>query len=329
MKELINYKDIKINGFFVPYSKWETRVEEDSKNEFCLEDLFYAISRTGKKEAELKIKHLECGNSFMRKGALWVGNKTCPVCSMQLTVSYLHAVFSIIFNHEYKNVENEKDIGFRGINGGVCKYDLYIPNLNGKDTLFEFQSRFHDNKATHDKNKKEYAEALGYNVIQIDHRKINLLEELKLYFPTCLEIPNYVFSELDTFKKASLVGVQELISKNYTVSDISKTLSIPIHIIHKGLCNGLLIPNEDRKEALYGKKSIVVLYYGGEYFRSFDSRYDAQQTINIKIPKIFANSATYCKGYFVVFKEDYDSGKYIIPKEIKKHILKIYKYTHS
>ena len=113
-------------------------------------------------------------------------------------LSKLHITMSIIAKHLYPNSENEYDIGFKGDNGGVSKYDLFIPSYKGKNTLFEFQSRFHDGKEDFDERKKNFAIENGYDIIQIDHRNVKIQDVVKQYFNLDY-IPDYVNKEFHTY----------------------------------------------------------------------------------------------------------------------------------
>lgn len=225
------------------------RVETETDNEFKFIDVFYKTrSDNGRNEGYLKIKHWDCGYEFEKTIGSWGSQKSCPRCVGMMKVSYLHAVISLLFEKYYKRVEFEKDIGFKGDKGGKSKYDLYVPNYKGKNTLFEFQSRFHDGKEDFDNRKKNFAINKGYELIAIDHRDVALLDIIKDLFPTLDSIPEWIDDELHRFKKLNLSKAQNLLDQNYTYIEIANVLRTTESTVSHAVRDGRLIRNDKQNQ---------------------------------------------------------------------------------
>lgn len=148
----------------------------------------------------LRIYHKKCNGIFVKSLGEWTTTPKCSICSPKYSVSYLHGVLTILFKKYYDNVISEYDIGFKGEKGGISRYDLFVPKLNGVDTIFEFQSRYHDDKKEFDLKKHNFAVDLGYKVIALDHRYTDINKIIKEYF-NLNEVPSWVNEELKIFKR--------------------------------------------------------------------------------------------------------------------------------
>lgn len=147
----------------------------------------------------ITIKHKQCGEVFVKSLGEWTTTPKCPICSSKYSASFLHCALSVLFMHYYSDCKNEYDIGFKGDKGGISRYDLFVPNFKGVDTIFEFQSRYHDDKEDFDRRKKEYAESKGYVLIALDHRSVDINKIVKEYFDLD-SIPLWVYEEIEKFK---------------------------------------------------------------------------------------------------------------------------------
>lgn len=222
-----------------------------------------------------------------------------------------------IYAHvEFKNVEEEYDIGFTGENGGVSKYDLFIEDyFNGK-TLFEFQSRFHDGKEGFDLKKFNFAKKAGYNIIQLDCRRITPQSALSKYFNLNVsseEIANHLkFSATKDYQ-----WVQELLLKNISVKKISEITGVPEHCIHHKMRDGTLSKAKDRKFVLYGKTPIVQLDLEGNFIKRFDSSYAAFKELGYRVDSCVAGLTRHAHCFIFIKELDYISKNYKIPDKIR------------
>lgn len=287
------------------------KVDTETNDEFKFLNKHRVRTTNGNETWEITIRHMECGSVFNKLMSSWNANKSCPECSMKLSVSYLHAVSALLFKKYYPDVEFEKDIGYRGVNGGISKYDLYIPNLNGKNTLIEFQSRYHDfeEKKINDKNKKKFAIDNGYELICYDSRTTTIEYVLKKYFKKLDCVPEDIINDVKSFNKnIELENAQELLDLNMSVPKIAKKLGVTKWNIYGAIDSGRLT-----RRTKYGRKPIVMLDQSGEYISEFESvgKCYEETGINSK-SSIYQNHITK-DGYYFVKKEDYESGNYSIP----------------
>lgn len=310
--DLLHYSEIKINGFFKSYSSWRELVDNE---EFIMTDLFYKTRNNGRKEAVLEIKHITCGRLFLKQSNNLKAQKMCPHCSNERSVSKLHAVLSILFKEYYVGVENEYDIGFKGLSGGTSKYDLYVPNLNGFNTIFEFQSKYHDGNEKHDLIKESYAIENGYKFIALDARYIKINEIVNFYFPMYNEIPKFVLDKISYFNKSYVDynTIQDLLNNKITVKEISKITNISENIIHHKMSKGLLKKKRDTNR-------IVQLDLYGNYINSFKTMWEIRKKENIRCKYALDNKTYYAKEYFWIYEKDYETNNYNL--ENNKHFLK-------
>lgn len=292
------------------------KVDFETNGEFKFLKKHRVRTVSGNETWEIKIRHNECGNVFKKLMNAWDANKSCPECSMKLSVSYLHAVSALLFKKYYSGVELEKDIGYRGANGGVSKYDLYVPNLNGENTLIEFQSRYHDfkEKKINDKAKKIFAENKGYKLLCYDSRVTTIEDMLSKYFKGLNSIPDDIINDIKSFNKnIDLKNAQELLDLNMSVPKIASKLGVTKWNIYGAIDSGRLTRNTK-----YGRKPIVMLTQKGEYVREFESVDKCYEQTGISARSSIYQDCITKDGYYFVRQEDYESGEYSIPTKIAK-----------
>lgn len=162
-------------------------------------------------------------------GILYNGVRNCWNCAQSLKESKLANILKQVCIHEDRSTIIEYDAGFRGKNGGISRYDIYIKSRN---LLIECQSRLHLDPE-HDYNKKLYAKNNHYNFLEIDNRKYSELEAIQLLFPWINEIPDYIdFSTLNG--NNYLVDknrVQQLLDAGLTYKEIACRLNTTTSII--------------------------------------------------------------------------------------------------
>lgn len=302
---------------FQKYKEFYKKDIEDNHSElYEYVDFISKKDSRGKNISYIIVKHKICGESFLRSAAVWKNNKRCPVCSKNRSVSLLHASMCYYGKQLYPESEFEYDAGFRGHHGGISEYDLFIPNYKGSNTLFEFQSRFHDYKTEFDKEKKKFAEDTGYTFIAIDCREISPIEAVFKYYNikvTDKEIQeNFLFNKNYDMKK-----VQELLDKNLSVKNISQITKISENVIYHNMHSGYLIQKENRKEALYGKCPVIQLTLSGEFIKEFESGWAVFKELGFKVDSCVSGLTRHAHGYLFIKKSDYESGNYIIPKKVR------------
>ena len=298
----------------LPIEIWKQRVEVETKGEFLLEDVYYRTVSSGGKTAVLRIKHSECGHEFDRRGGQWYAtSKSCPRCTTLMTVSYTHAILALLFEKYYKGTIFEKDIGFRGGKGGLSAYDVFVPNLDGRDTLIEFQSRYHDNTTKKDRRKKEYAESKGYKCLQIDHREKSTIEVVQSFFPFLEEIPEQIKKEVKRFYKLDVQWAQSLLSQGISISKIAEIMGCKSGALYSAVRDGRLKKNSDHNIRVYGIKQVVQLDMSGNFVQEFPSRNSAYVSTGINLDSALKGICKYAGGYIWLYKEVYERGDYQIP----------------
>ena len=264
----------------------------------------------------ITVKHKTCEHVFKRVASAWKTNKSCQYCSSIRSVSLLHAIMFCYATKIFNGCENEYDIGFTGKNDGVSKYDLFIPKYKGHKTLFEFQSKYHDDKKEFDIEKRIFAENLGYVVIQLDCREITPIEAVNVYFGINLNLED-VSKNKDFVRDYDLYEAQMLLDKNLSVACVSDITGISKNIIYHELSQGVLIGKEDRKSVLYGKTKIVQLDLYGNFIRYFDSGWQAYKELGFKVDSCVSGKTRHSHQYLFIKREDYEKGNYDIPKKIR------------
>lgn len=308
--ELINYKDHKTQ--LITYETWENRVTEYLGIDFKLIDVWYKKDYRDKMVCFLEIKH-NCNESFIKNAYNIKHQKNCPICISKMQVSYLHAIICTLFEKYYNGVEMEKDLGFKGDNDGISRYDLYIDDYKGKPTVIEFQSRYHDGKEELDKRKKQHAIDLGCSFYEFDSRDGDILKVAKIFFPSLESIPDWAYENVGKFKKTDLSGVQELLNKYYTVEKVANALNISKNVIHHNVNNGNLTKPHDHAKIVYNKKSVIQLDLDGNFINEYETMYKVEKNLGIKIGQInLKGNVVYRRGYIWVYSSNYYNNNYSV-----------------
>jgi predicted DNA-binding protein YlxM (UPF0122 family) len=310
-------KITKEERFTESYNFYKNDIAENYSELYKFINFEYKIDPSkNRNHGVITVKHKICGEIFSRVAVAWKTNKNCFHCSLNRSVSLLHASMCYYGKEIYPNSEFEYDIGFKGDSGGTSKYDLFIPDYNGLPTLFEFQSRFHDYKIEFDKRKKKFAEDSGYRLIPVDPRKISPIESLYKYYG--INVSNKEIQENFLFtRNYDMKKVQELLNKNLTVSEISEITNISKNIIHNTISKGFLELRKDRKEVLYGKTPVIQMTITGDFIKEFDSSWQVYKELGYNVWSCLSGICHHCHGYLFVKKDDYKSGNYTIPEKIR------------
>jgi len=151
----------------------------------------------------------------------------CAVCSNNVTESAMATVLKQVLKYEC-NAVCEYDAGYRGVNGGISKYDIYIPDFKGFKVLVECQSRYHDNYANmnNDTLKEKYALKNGYKLIALDSRDYTPLEAIQKFLPQAKKIPYYVDMSVGNKKIFPIKEAQDLLNEGKTYNEISNILGV-------------------------------------------------------------------------------------------------------
>lgn len=188
---------------------------------------------------------------------LYSGVRNCWRCAQNLKESKLANILKQVCIHEDKSTIIEYDAGFRGKNGGISRYDIYIKSRN---LLIECQSHLHLD-VEHDKNKKLYAQNNGYKFLEIDNRDYSEIEAIQLIFPWIDKIPDYInFKTLNGSN--NLVDkniVQELLDRGFTYKEIAERLNTTTSIIDHMIQSKKVIRNVKSKGNRLDKYSSKVL----------------------------------------------------------------------
>lgn len=314
---------IKLNKFSkITLEEWETKIL-NGNDEYDILNIFYKRRKNGRNETKVKLRHKNCNAEFTRYASSIKNKKiSCPLCNNFTKVSYLHSVISTVFMNNYKNVETEYDIGFKGVNGGISRYDLYIPNYNNTQTLIEFQSRFHDTEEQKiiDENKKEYAIKKGYNFISIDHRDMSIEEAVSFFFGNNFKL-NLDVLDLSRFNRLNLKQAQELLNQYLTYKEIEKIMGVGNGTINHAVNSKRLQLPPNHHRVTRNIHSIIQLSMNGDFIDEFNTSYEMMHKLGYRV--IVTKNKQQCSyGYFWLVKEDYESNNYTIPLYTRNHIQK-------
>ena len=316
----------------VTYKEWKNRIECDG--EFELLNVFYKVrTDTKRNETWLKFKHKVCGTVMERNGNGYTrANSTinCSRCGNSLTVSHLHATISSIALKLYNGAQIEYDIGFVGEKGGSSPYDLFIPNYNEKDTLFEFQSRFHDGREDFDNRKKEYAIGHGFNFVALDHRNTNIKDVAKQLFGVT-NIADYDDRVMFNRFKVDLNELQKLVSNYTPMKTIAKKYKVSETCIKTTLNTGVIDVPSDYIKVIRREKELIQLTMDGDFVAEYKNSNHAGKVLGKKLA--FSDNTmkekhhnVICQhGYAWITKDNYLSNNYTIPDIAQKHCKTFYK----
>lgn len=257
------------------YAKTNTRTHE----QFCQEtyqlvgDEYSILGKYNLVTDYIKMKHNICGyewdiqpNSFLNSGT------RCPRCANERNESIMAIALKQVLKYYYKNTEWEYNAGFKGLNGGISRYDIFVPELNL--LLIECQSEYHDNfeKQEIDKLKKQYALNNGYNYIAIDKRDYTPLEAIQIFFPNIKKIPKWVDTSMRHIRSTwDIIKVQNLLNEGYTIPEIGQILDISPTILQAGIKRKAIVkPNNYKIKQLKQRKKIVQLDLDGNFIKEYD-----------------------------------------------------------
>lgn len=298
------------------YYKDDVNNYPNDKFEFI--DFFYKKAKNGRNEGCLSIRHQMCDQVFVRRAVDWAKNKNCSICSLHRQVSYLHSLFCTVAKSLYDDAETEYDAGFKGVNGGKSKYDLYIPNYLGHKTLFEFQSRFHENKEEYDALKADCAKSNGYVFYAIDSRKTKADCAVSQYFGDGVVTEEMRRTAIRFKPDFDYDYCQQLLDENIAITDIAEIMGETKHRIAHRIKDGRLPISEDRKRVLFGKEPVVQLTLHGEFVAEYESSYRVYQEKGWGVSTCVSGFTRHCQGFVFLKKTDYESGYYSLPVFIRR-----------
>lgn len=133
----------------------------------------------------IKIKHLECGNTYKTKPYKFVLGSRCPICNHSKGETLVENILLDL------NLEFERQKTFRTLkNKNNLYYDFYLPNQN---LLIEYQGIQHyepreifggvdsfNIQVKNDNIKRKYAKDNNYNLLEISYKvdKYNSIKEV-------------------------------------------------------------------------------------------------------------------------------------------------------
>jgi hypothetical protein len=270
------------------------------------DDTPYDISYASNQKRWFKCHNNIHESEYKLIGGFSSGNR-CSICSRQLKESRLATTLKQVLKHNYPQTIWEYDAGFRGLNGGVSKYDIYVPELN---LLIEVQSHYHEEEEQKksDKLKKEFAISNGYNYNALDCRVLTPLEGVQVFFPNIKSIPSYVFDLKDTLRNWDVTLAQKIINEDndLTYDEIGESLGVNGSTIKSAIRDGILDGSKHKIHNKGCRKSIVQLTLDGEYIKTFLKITDAEEETGIN------NIHACCKGqykfagnYIWMYEKDY------------------------
>ena len=304
---------MKLKNAKLTFEDWKNRVETNNKD-FTLLETYYQKISNGRNRTYLKLKHEICGTIFDKDSNKAMNKKNhyiinCPKCGNTMRVSYLHAIISSIAKKLYPLSKFEYDIGFRN---GKSRYDLFIPNLNGKDTIIEFQSRYHDQNKEFDKEKRLFAENLGYTYLSFDHREITENEVCNILFGVNIEDIKDINLESFYSINLNLKSIQEDLNNYKSIKAITRDYNTNETVIRTLIKNKILIRPEDHVKVVRMEKSIVRLSMDGEFIKRYKNPYEYTKETGFKVA-IKKDNITICHGDVFMTEEMYLDGNYTIP----------------
>jgi predicted Zn-ribbon and HTH transcriptional regulator len=219
----------------------------------------------------IKMRHNICGYEWDITPISFLIGTRCPRCANERSESIIAITLKQVLKYYYPNTIWEYDIGFKGINGGYSRYDIYVPELN---LLIECQSEYHDNikQQKHDLLKKNYAIKNKYNYMALDKRNYNQLEAIQLFFPEINKIPKWVdVSIRHTRSTWDVAKAQELLEKGFTTPEIGEILNVSYAILHSAITRKSLIrPINYKIKQIKQRKKVVQLDLKGKFLMEHD-----------------------------------------------------------
>ena len=148
----------------------------------------FELLSTEYKRACIKLKwkclNKDCGKEFESRWNDIHGGQGCGHCRESKGEKECK---NFLNKNNYEYIPQKEFEGLIGLKGGNLSYDFYLPKYN---LLIEYQGEFHDGSSgeyskinlksqqEHDKRKKEYAEANGYNFLEIWYWDFDNIEEI-------------------------------------------------------------------------------------------------------------------------------------------------------
>ena len=297
----------------IKFEEWKDRVETNNKD-FTLLETYYKKVSNGRNRTYLKLKHNICGNIFDRDANTALNKRNhyiinCPHCGNTIRVSYLHSIISTIALKLYPLSKIEYDIGFRN---GKSRYDLFIPNLNGKDTIIEFQSRYHDQNKEFDEEKRLFAENLGYTYLSFDHRKNTENEVCNILFGVDIEdvkdinLQNFYAINLD------LKQIQEDLNQYKPIKVIAREYDTNETVIRTLIKNNILIRPKDHVKVVRKEKSVIRLSMDGDFIKKYKNSNEYKKETGYRVT-LKDDEVVICHGDAFITEEMYLRGNYVIP----------------
>ena len=175
-----------LHGYRCPHCYGNTKLtqEEFEKRVYQLyQDEYTVLGKYINSATKIKIKHNKCGHEWdVRPRDFICKQSGCPLCSRskgELRIENYLKLNSITFDIEHTYAE------LTGINGGLLRYDFYLPDYNA---LIEYQGQFHDGvqneyvsrnieyRKHHDKLKKDYAESNHILLLEVWYWEYDYIE---------------------------------------------------------------------------------------------------------------------------------------------------------
>lgn len=288
--------------------EFKSYVDSEVNGEYtCMSDIYEGAHN------HIVMKHNICGHEYEVATSKFKNGRRCPRCADMMSVSYTHAVISLLAERYFEDVHFEYDIGFRGSKGGISRYDLYIGALN---LLIEFQSRYHDSakQIIKDKYKKDFAISKGFEYIAIDHRGQSTLECINAMFPFLSEIPSDL--NLERFNKLNIGIAQELLNEGLVIKEVAEEMDVNDSAIRNAIQRGDIVYPEDYHSYALNKVKTVQLTLDGEYVNTFDSISEAVRVTGCKsVPAVLNGKLNHSGGFFWVNEDDYIAKNYTLPNK--------------
>ena len=266
---------------------------------------------------ELDFECLNCGlkfkmtwqNAYRHDGTH--NGIRCPSCGLH-TESLHASILKQVFLHEHPDTIVEEKSCISTITGNILPTDIVNHNLK---IAIEIQSQFHDKEyqKQKDKIKKNYWLSRNYHFYSPDIRDYTDLEMVQLFFPNILELPDYInysYNGILNYKY-----IQERMNSGTTVTDISKELDVPYHLIFDAIYNKKITYPENYIYGYYAP--VIQLDINGNFIASYNTIKEAAKNVDNKpgnIASCLYHNSHYSKGFFWFYKNDYESGNYSIPK---------------
>ncbi len=299
--------------FQISYNKYKSIIENEDSGTYEFVDFLYKKAKNGRNEGYIRVRHKECGQEFDRRAVEWCKNRNCFHCSSRRQVSYLHAIFVTEAKKLYPDCIPEYHAGFLGDCGKPSKYDLYIPNINNKRVLFEFQSRFHDDKKEFDKRKRQFALDNGYEFIEIDSRVVSPHDAVKTYLGVDIPLDDYAKRTIGYEMHFDYAYVQKRINEMATCKQIADEIGVSVHLIYNRMRAGLIKEAAERKQKIYGQYPVVQLSITGDLIKQYESQSNIYKTTGLKVGSCLQGKTKTCGGYVFISLDDYESNNYSLP----------------